>query len=1104
MADVEITLEEIERAWQAQDPAVVDLIVQLSTDHDRLPDPPPREGALTFQTFLQEQRIPSFRRKPLQEQHQWRVQTLQALEAPDAEVPLQERLKLHRVLWALWEDGGLFARGCLLKAIARCELKYGPWRAIKRIFKEAEASGDTEVLGTVAARLDRAHSSRRHGLSQATLAYMVRRAWRYLRRLGQQLPVAYPETAVQFMAAYTDDASFQSTWVLNHILYHNSRRYGGTDFRFYSNNPKDWLRHRAYPETWKRSPRPLFTLLERAQTDHVRKFAVVALQSDFRAELRDVEPGWVARLVSVNSEAVDGFVIWILDNVPAFEQAAFRELNLHEPVLRLFDSKNNDARKYAAKYARTYARDLPLQELVRLCNNDTEEVYKLALDLLQSRHPRNDVGLQAWGEVLETDHGHQVAAEVLKKQFGAADLTPDWFTDRLLSPNDYARRFAVKHLPHFHPAKKLGVSFFCDLIERADFDEECEADEVCDFALDYLKEFDVNALDTEFLKRLFVNDDTEGEVFKWVEKGRFKTSTLPVDFFKMLAYHVDWGRSQWVADLQRSGRRWAKSLEYPSSRRRDVLGWLGDVRKFRPVDVGLDWLLELVQRSEQDYNEFAVDLLTRAFVPADFAPADEGAGDATVGASTEDQSQADLQQQTFLFTGKLATMTRNEAQDKVKGANGKVASSVNAKLDYLVIGDEGSPLYGAGKKGSKQVKAESLVEEGASIKIISETAFLQMLSGQQVEHSADASLAGCERLWEMLTAEGAADAPLRQFSRHYFRRHHPDIALAETDRPVDPGAEIPQDFLTLERFEPLLLESRRTLRDFALQVCRWEFARWSPSASSLVKLCEAQYVEVRKFLAETLLAEESPETARWRLDPTALEPATVFRLCESRQSATRSLGMQLIDRHRHLRQPEELFRLTESPDRNVRAFVIRTLWSLYRNREITLGWKPYLPPFAESLGEKQKAARLKRHQELGIGAPQRPAQLPAEVPMLRGFMRRILFEIPPARPEKAAKQAAQVGVKLKPLPARKAKLSLVEVMRDLATEDRDFAEVVRPLFSEFMSSRGDSEQAACLVALTRIDSTFPDLAVPGHRLKFLTEPDPTQSNGSPPRIANKS
>src|SRR6202022_4171253 len=100
----------------------------------------------------------------------------------------------------------------------------------------------------------------------------------------------------------------------------------------------------------------LFSLLERARSDQVWEFATSALKTDFRALLREVEPAWVARLVNVGSKTIDSFVVWILNNVPRFEQAAFRTLGLHEAVLRLFDSRSDEARAYAADYARTHAR----------------------------------------------------------------------------------------------------------------------------------------------------------------------------------------------------------------------------------------------------------------------------------------------------------------------------------------------------------------------------------------------------------------------------------------------------------------------------------------------------------------------------------------------------------------------------------------------------------------------------------------------------------------------------------------------------------------------------------------------------------------------------
>ena len=68
---------------------------------------------------------------------------------------------------------------------------------------------------------------------------------------------------------------------------------------------------------------------------------------------------------------------------------------------------------------------------------------------------------------------------------------------------------------------------------------------------------------------------------------------------------------------------------------------------------------------------------------------------------------------TFVFTGTLMSLTRDEASAKVKSLGAKVSGSVSSKTDYLVIGD---------KPGSKLQKAERL-----GIKILIEDDFLQQL-----------------------------------------------------------------------------------------------------------------------------------------------------------------------------------------------------------------------------------------------------------------------------------------------------------------------------------------------------------------------------------------
>ncbi|MBA2543024.1 MAG: DNA ligase, partial [Deltaproteobacteria bacterium] len=80
----------------------------------------------------------------------------------------------------------------------------------------------------------------------------------------------------------------------------------------------------------------------------------------------------------------------------------------------------------------------------------------------------------------------------------------------------------------------------------------------------------------------------------------------------------------------------------------------------------------------------------------------------------------------FMFTGKLAGMQRSQAQQKVTSIGGVNAGSVSADLDFLVVGDDGSPLFGAGAKGDKILKAEKLINQGSRLKIISETEFVRM------------------------------------------------------------------------------------------------------------------------------------------------------------------------------------------------------------------------------------------------------------------------------------------------------------------------------------------------------------------------------------------
>jgi len=80
------------------------------------------------------------------------------------------------------------------------------------------------------------------------------------------------------------------------------------------------------------------------------------------------------------------------------------------------------------------------------------------------------------------------------------------------------------------------------------------------------------------------------------------------------------------------------------------------------------------------------------------------------------QRSAQLAGLTFVLTGTLPTLTRDEAKEKIKAAGGKTAGSVSKKTSYVVAGEEA---------GSKLDKAREL-----GVPVIDEAGLLAMLAGQ--------------------------------------------------------------------------------------------------------------------------------------------------------------------------------------------------------------------------------------------------------------------------------------------------------------------------------------------------------------------------------------
>jgi DNA ligase (NAD+) len=71
----------------------------------------------------------------------------------------------------------------------------------------------------------------------------------------------------------------------------------------------------------------------------------------------------------------------------------------------------------------------------------------------------------------------------------------------------------------------------------------------------------------------------------------------------------------------------------------------------------------------------------------------------------------------FVVTGTLTSMTRDEAKRRIRAQGGKVTGSVSKKTDYVVVGAD---------PGSKASKAKEL-----KVEILDESGLIQILAGSR-------------------------------------------------------------------------------------------------------------------------------------------------------------------------------------------------------------------------------------------------------------------------------------------------------------------------------------------------------------------------------------
>lgn len=608
-AERDITFADITRAVETRDPQLAELVIRfveqpdpaenapedppLAEDDETLAEPPPLPDEVwTLKKVRQTLSGYGLQGKTATERKVARSEAWEGILAAPYPPP---RLKLARLLIDVYEAGDEDGRAALMEIYRRAQLGWGVWKAFKTTYKLAEARHDAELFGVLAWRLDAmSRTSTTSGeVSSATFTYMRRRAWRYLRQLGQAVPELFPLFAAQVLRHYPRDFRFQGCWVAHQLWAHEDLK-GTVSPPWFDGPPKE-LKKRAFHESWKQSAEPLLRLLEDADNDAVCRFAIKSLQGDFADTLRDPNPRWLERIGQKGVASVDEFVVKLLSDSPELHGSKLAKLGLHEMALGLLRSESSAARKYAIDYAAQHAPNIPLDELLRLALEGAKEVQELAGTRLAARTPQ-EIGLGSLVRLLGVSALEKLAAEKLRQGFSPGDLEAEHFI-ALYSGSSTQKSFV---LDFFKQAKlEVPATFYCQLLDDPRGDNYS-------VRRDVLKELGKRSgeeISLDWVKTALLGTSFSNDVARWLRSGKWKGAALDVD--------------------------WLKGLVLRPTQRALALELLGNTKLVEPRSIGLAWLLGLARQADETLHQFAHRYLLEHFSPEDFAVA----SDATAGAA---------------------------------------------------------------------------------------------------------------------------------------------------------------------------------------------------------------------------------------------------------------------------------------------------------------------------------------------------------------------------------------------------------------------------------------------------------------------------------------
>lgn len=134
------------------------------------------------------------------------------------------------------------------------------------------------------------------------------------------------------------------------------------------------------------------------------------------------------------------------------------------------------------------------------------------------------------------------------------------------------------------------------------------------FALDQLRRLDLSQVNADVWQILLLHPLSQATITDWFDEDVLSAATLDMSYWHALAYEPDWQVSEYIERLKSADtsiKNWQKHLAFDEYLAENVRDWLSDVRRFAPIDLGFDWLMNLAHSEQALYREFAIERINK-------------------------------------------------------------------------------------------------------------------------------------------------------------------------------------------------------------------------------------------------------------------------------------------------------------------------------------------------------------------------------------------------------------------------------------------------------------------------------------------------------------